>query len=78
MLGALLVKALSDALARVFGEGDSTAQAEVINALGAAVWNGCRRNAQDFETQLCYLEDELDEHGKRFAQKLGEFVEGGQ
>lgn len=69
------MKARDDALARVFGGGDSGAQAELLNALGVALWNSCRRNDCAFESQCCYLESDLDEHGKRFARVLGGFVE---
>ena len=72
------MKVLADTFARSFGEADGAAQAELINALGAALWNSCRRSREKFDTQLCYVESDLDEHGKRFASALGQFVDGSE
>lgn len=66
---------MTKAIARVFGDADGTMQAELINALGAALWNSCSRDPGRLDTQCCYIESDLDEHGKRFVKTLGAFVE---
>ncbi len=60
-------------LARVFADGDSEAPAEFLNALGESMWNSCRRDDNAFDSQCCYVESSLNEHGKRFARVLGSF-----
>ena len=68
------MKLLADTFTRLFGEGFTAEQAELLNMLGLALWNGCKRNYPDFDRQLCFMESELDEHGRRLARGLGEFV----
>ena len=62
-------------LQKAFAEACSAEQAEMINELGRLVYMRCNApGCGGMDSQLCYVADDLDEHGQRFVKCLADFI----
>jgi hypothetical protein len=60
-------------LAKAFSCADATEQAQMLNTMARELYVACK-GRMGFETQCCYITDELTSDGMAFVEMLAGFV----